>query len=258
MAARATSRTSSTSTPQPVSTSPSARSSTSESVSSVGEAKPSEICREALDRIERENETLNAYITVNREAALARAAAMDADIQAAVSFSDAWKLKMILVGGYDALECADLLKSRNIPVIVSGVHRLPLRRSDDYDAAYTFPSRLHAAGFRFCISSAGRFGASNVRNLGNHAGMAVAFGLNHNEALKAITLYPAQILGVADRVGSLEAGKDATLIVTDADPLETPTQVLRAFVQGREVDLGDRHKSLAKKYEEKLRRQSKP
>ena len=145
-----------------------------------------------------------------------------------------------------------------VPVIVSGVHRLPLRRSDDYDAAYTFPSRLHAAGFRFCISSAGRFGASNVRNLGNHAGMAVAFGLNHNEALKAITLYPAQILGVADRVGSLEAGKDATLIVTDGDPLETPTQVLRAFVQGREVDLGDRHKSLARKYEEKLRRQSKP
>ena len=180
------------------------------------------------------------------------------DIQAAVSFSDAWKLKMILVGGYDALDCAELLKSRNIPVVVSGVHRLPLRRSDDYDAAYTFPARLHAAGIRFCISSAGRFGAANVRNLGNHAGMAVAFGLNHNEALKAITLSPAQILGVADRVGSLEAGKDATLIMTDGDPLETTTQVLRAFVQGREVDLGDRHKSLAKKYEEKLRRQSKP
>lgn len=180
------------------------------------------------------------------------------DIQSAVRFADEWKLKVILVGGYDALECAELLKSRNIPVVVSGVHRLPLRRSDDYDAAYTLPARLSAAGIRFCISSAGRFGASNVRNLGNQAGMSVAFGLDRNEALKAITLYPAQILGVADRVGSLEAGKDATLIVTDGDPLETPTQVLRAFVQGREVDLGDRHKSLAKKYEEKHRRKVAP
>ena len=84
--------------------------------------------------------------------------------------------------------------------------------------------------------------------------MAVAFGLPPDEALKAITLYPAQILGVADRVGSLEIGKDATLIVTDGDPLETATQVEAAFIQGRPVDLDNRHKRLYRKYREKYRR----
>lgn len=177
------------------------------------------------------------------------------EIHAAVSFTDAWKLKTIILGGYDAAECAELLRVRDIPVIVTGVQRMPQRRSDEYDLAYTLPARLHSAGVRFCISSAGRFGAANVRNLAANAGMAVAFGLPHDEALKAITLYPAQILGVADRVGALEIGKDATLIVTNGDPLETTTAVLLAFVQGRPVDLNDRQKSLLRKYEEKYRRQ---
>jgi len=84
--------------------------------------------------------------------------------------------------------------------------------------------------------------------------MAVAFGLPEDVALKAITLAPAEILGVANRVGSLAKGKDATLIITDGDPLETATQVEAAFVQGRPVDLDDRHKRLWKKYEEKYRR----
>jgi imidazolonepropionase-like amidohydrolase len=130
-----------------------------------------------------------------------------------------------------------------------------MRRDDPYDAPFTVPGRLRAAGISYCIAGAGRFGASNARNLPYHAAMAAAFGLPADEALKAITLYPAQILGVADRVGSLEEGKDATLIITDGDPLETPTQVLDAYVEGRRVDLSDRHKRLWKKYEEKYRRQ---
>ena len=178
-------------------------------------------------------------------------------IQAAVAFCERHKLKMILYGGYDAEHCAALLKKHNIPVIVAGVQRLPMRRAEEYDAPYTLPERLRKAGLKFCISVSGRFGASNVRNLPYNAGMAVAFGLPHDEALKSITLYPAEILGVADRVGSLDAGKDATLIVTDGDPLETATQVEAAFIQGRAVDLNDRHKRLWKKYEEKYRRQAK-
>ena len=95
---------------------------------------------------------------------------------------------------------------------------------------------------------------SNVRNLPYNAGTAAAYGLPAEEALKAITTYPAQILGVADRIGSLEAGKDATLIITTGDPLEISTQVTAAYVQGRPVELNDRHKRLWEKYKEKYRR----
>jgi imidazolonepropionase-like amidohydrolase len=177
-------------------------------------------------------------------------------ITAAVALADEEKVKLIIAGGYDAPKCAALLKRHDIPVIVGGTYRLPRRRADGYDAAYALPAELHAAGIRFCISSSGRFGASNVRNLPYHAAAAAGFGLPDEEALKAITLYPAQILGVADRVGSLEAGKDATLFVADGDPLDTPTQVESAWVQGRKVELNDRHKRLYRKYEEKYRQRA--
>ncbi|MGD9647619.1 MAG: amidohydrolase family protein, partial [Pirellulales bacterium] len=173
-------------------------------------------------------------------------------IQGAVAFAERQKAKLIILGGYDAAACADLLKRHDVPVIIGGVQRLPERSSDGYDEPFTLPARLQAAGIKFCISGAEQ--ASNVRNLPYHAGMAAAYGLPRDEALKAVTLYPAQILGVGDRLGSLEEGKDATLIVTDGDPLETPTEVLSAYIGGRKVDLMDRHKRLWKKYQEKYRR----
>jgi imidazolonepropionase-like amidohydrolase len=176
-------------------------------------------------------------------------------IQAAVAFARQYKLRMILHGGYDAPQCADLLKQYQIPVIVAGTYRLPLRRSDDYDAAYTVPERLRAAGIKYCIASAKGHGASNARNLPYQAANAVAYGLSAEEALKAITLYPAEILGVSDQLGTLDVKKDATLIVTTGDPLETPTQIERAYVQGREVSLNDRHKTLWRKYQQKYSRQ---
>lgn len=174
-------------------------------------------------------------------------------IQGAVAFGDEFKLKVILVGGYDAARCADLLKARSIPVIVTAVYRLPRRRGDDYDAPYTLCERLRAAGVQFCISSSSRFGASTVRNLPYHAATAAAYGLPADEALKAITLYPAQICGVADRVGSLKVGKDATLFLASGDPLETPTQITAAYIQGRKVAWNDRHKRLFDKYQEKYK-----
>lgn len=172
-------------------------------------------------------------------------------IQAAVAFAQREKVKLILYGGYDAPLCAALLKKHRVPVIVSTVHRLPRRRGDAYDAAYSLPGRLHAAGIEFCIASQN---TSNARNLPYEAAMAAGYGLSPDEALKAITLYPAQILGAEDRVGSLEVGKDATLIITDGDPLETPTHVEAAFIRGRPVDLDNRHKRLWRKYQEKYRR----
>lgn len=174
-------------------------------------------------------------------------------IQGAVAFADEFKLKLVIVGGYDAPRCADLLKPRGIPVIVASIYRLPRRRGDDYDAPYTLCERLREAGIKFCISSTGRFGASSVRNLPYHAATAAAYGLPEEEALKAITLYPAQILGVADRVGSLKVGKDATLFIASGDPLETPTQVSAAYIQGRKLTLNDRHKRLFEKYQEKYK-----
>ena len=175
-------------------------------------------------------------------------------IQAAVAFALRERVRVILLGGYDATRCAELLARHDIPVIVGGIYRLPRRRHDNYDAPFTLPERLRRAGVRYCITSLDRFGPSQVRNLPYHAAMAVAHGLVYEEALKSITLYPAQILGVDDRVGSLEPGKDATLIITDGDPLETGTHVEAAFIQGRRVDLNDRHKRLWNKYQEKYKR----
>jgi imidazolonepropionase-like amidohydrolase len=179
-------------------------------------------------------------------------------IQAALAFCQQEKLRPVIVGGYDAVACAPLLKQHNVPVIVGGVYRLPVRGSEDYDAGYTLPARLQAAGITYCIAGelggASSGGPSNVRNLPYHAAAAVAYGLDAEEALKSITLYPAQILGVADRIGTLESGKDATLIVTTGDPLEISTQVTAAYIQGRQVDLNDRQKRLWEKYKEKYRR----
>jgi len=172
-------------------------------------------------------------------------------IQSAVAFAVREKVKIIIYGGYDAPACATLLKKHDVPVIVSAVYRLPRRRHENYDDAYTLPNRLREAGVQYCISGGARFGASNLRNLPYHAGTAVAYGLPHDEALKAITLYPAEILGVGDRVGSLDVGKDATLFIADGDPLETATNVEAAFVQGRMIDLDDKHKRLWRKYQQR-------
>ena len=176
-------------------------------------------------------------------------------IEAAVAFADRHGARLIIYGGYDAPYCVGLLKKHKVPVIVAGVYRIPRRRSDNYDDPYTLPARLFKAGIQFCIASSGRFGASNTRNLPYHAATATAYGLPQEEALKSITLYPAEILGIAEQVGSLDVGKDATLIITTGDPLEIPTQVKSAFVQGRQIDLNNRHKRLWKKYQEKYRRQ---
>lgn len=174
-----------------------------------------------------------------------------AEIRSAVALAASHDLRLIIHGGYDAPRCAALLKEHDVPVIVSSVHRLPMRRGDPFDAPFTVPERLRAAGVRFCIAGNGRF-VSNARNLPYHAATACAYGLPPDEALKAITLYPAQILGVADRVGSLETGKEATLIVADGDPLETPTRVREAYSAGVRVDLDNRHRQLYERFRQRV------
>ena len=164
------------------------------------------------------------------------------DIRAAVDFAREMKLKAIILGGGDATDVAPLLRENNVPVIVTGVMSLPRREDDPYDANYSLPSRLQKAGVRFAITS-GDEGAE-ARNLPYVAGMASAFGLSKEEALKAVTLYPAQILGVADRFGSIEVGKIANLVVTDGDLLEAKTNTKYLFIDGRPVPLDTRHTDL--------------
>ena len=176
-------------------------------------------------------------------------------IQSAVGFAIEQKIRIIIYGGYDAAECAPLLIEHQIPVIVSGTYRLPMRDSDPYDSAYTLPDRLRKLGVTYCIASQGKFAGTSVRNLPYHAANASAFGLPIDDAVKSITLYPAQILGVADRVGSIEVGKDATLFICTGDPLDVASSVESAYIQGRRVDLNDRQKRLKQKYEQKYQSQ---
>ena len=174
-------------------------------------------------------------------------------IQSAVAFGVEQKVKVIILGGHDAEQCAELLRRYDVPIIVDAVHKTPRRAHEEYDAAYTLPERLRRAEIRFCISATGRSETWNTRNLPYHAATAAAYGLPREDALRSITQYPAEILGIADRVGTLAEGKDATLFVSDGDPLETETLVTAAWIQGRKVDLTSRHTQLYDKYRTKYR-----
>lgn len=200
-------------------------------------------------------ESLLSVITGDRP--LIAEANMQPEIESAVAYAQAQSLRLVIYGGYDAVQCADLLKQYQVRVIVASTYRLPLRRDDPYDTSYTLPLRLREAGVHFAIAGEGAGspgGAANARNLPYHAAVAVAFGLPHAEALRSITLSAAEILGVGDQIGSITVGKDATLIVADGDILETETNVTAAYIQGRTVDLGSRHKSLYQKYKLKYSR----
>jgi imidazolonepropionase-like amidohydrolase len=177
-----------------------------------------------------------------------------AQIEAALAWAKETQLKFVLVGGNDAWRVAPQLKEGDTPVVLGPATSLPPRRDDDYDSAWSSAAKLHEAGVRFCIASNGRGAETNERNIGYEAGLASAYGLPKEEALKAVTLYPAQILGVSDQLGSLEIGKAATLIVTNGDPLDFPTQIEAAYIDGRKIDLSNRQTRLRDKYREKYLR----
>ncbi len=173
-------------------------------------------------------------------------------IRSVLRFVDEQKLtKAVLVGGDDAWRVADELKARDIAVITGPPLSLPNRGYEPYDTGMSLAAKLQAAGVRYCISDGG--GSTNARNLGHHAAMAAAYGLPRDEALKSITLFPAQILGVADRLGSIEPGKIADLIVTDGDPLEITTHVEQVYINGRPISMETRHTRLFSKYDARPR-----
>jgi imidazolonepropionase-like amidohydrolase len=172
-------------------------------------------------------------------------------IQAAIAWAEKQQVKMILVGGRDAYYVADQLKAKDIPVMITPVIGSPSRQWEGYDFSYTLPIRLYEAGVKFSI--AGEGSAAGAPRLPKHAASAVAFGLPAEEALKAITIYAAEILGIEDLVGTIEAGKDASIMITDGNPLELSTQIEQVFIQGRAIDMADKHRQLFDKYLEKHR-----
>ena len=167
------------------------------------------------------------------------------DIRNAVEFCDKQKLKMILAGGAEAYKVKDLLRSKNIPVILRPMLSSPPDEDDPYDRELTEPAELAAAGVKFAIAS---FDNSFARRLGQNAANAVAHGLAYDEALRAVTINPAQIFGLGSQIGTLEQGKIANIIVTDGDPLELTTDVRYLFIKGQLTSTQNKHQRLYEKY----------
>lgn len=190
-----------------------------------------------------QNVVLESLVTyVRGEQPVIFRADREAEIRGAIRFAEEMKLKPIILGGNDAWKVATLLREKNVPVILTGVFSLPVREDDHYDTLFENPAKLQQAGVRFCISTGDS--GPEVRNLPQYAGMAAAYGLSKADALKAVTLYPAQIMNVADRLGSIDVGKMANLVVTDGDLLEIRTQIRYLFIDGRPVVLTSRHTEL--------------
>jgi imidazolonepropionase-like amidohydrolase len=169
------------------------------------------------------------------------------DIRAAVRFAEERGLKLIVAGGLEAWRCGALLAAKKIPVLLK-VDRLPDRESDPYDAAFANAARLHEAGVRIAIVSDD---ADMSRNLPYEAAMARAYGLPAAAALRAITLSPAEIFGVEDRLGSIAPGKDANLVVATGDLLDHRTQVTHVFIDGVAQSLETRHTRLYEKFKDR-------
>ncbi|TXK50286.1 amidohydrolase family protein [Pontibacter qinzhouensis] len=179
------------------------------------------------------------------------------DILEGVNFAKQQGVKeIVLVGGGDAVAVTDFLKTNNISVIYSGVHQLPNRDDDDIDLPYKTPFLLQQAGIPFALDY--DLSIHGIRNLPFIAGTAVAYGLSKEQALSSVTLNTARILGIADRVGSVEVGKDASIIVSNGDILDMRTNdVTHAFIQGRQVDLNNKQKYLYDKFKNKYESEAK-
>lgn len=185
---------------------------------------------------------------VNGDAKMLIEVNKDKDILAALRWIKKQKVDAILTGVAEGWRVLDSLKASNVPVITGPILRLPSRQSDRYDAAYTNAAKMVKAGIKVAIRTRE---IENVRNLPYNAGFAATYGLGIEEALKAITIVPAEIFGLADKYGSLEEGKRANLFISNGDPFETKTDVKHLFIEGWKVPIESRHTLL---YDEFLER----
>jgi imidazolonepropionase-like amidohydrolase len=168
----------------------------------------------------------------------------------ALDFVKEFGFDVVIVGGSDSWQIADLLKQNNVFVILNQPHALPTLQDDDIDQPYKTPAMLQKAGVTFAIND--EDGQTRGRNLSYNAGTASAYGLTKEQALQAITLNAAKVLGIADRTGSIEVGKDANIVISTGDILDMRTStVTDAFIQGRKIDLNDKQKQLNERYKHK-------
>ena len=168
----------------------------------------------------------------------------------AIDFIKEFGFEVVIVGGVDSWQIADLLKQNNIAVILQQLHNLPAMVDDDIDQPFKTPAMLQKAGVLFSINDEDE--NSRYRNLAFNAGTAAAYGLSKEEALSAITLNAAKILGIDDKTGSVEVGKDANIIVSEGDLLDMKSNtVTYAFIQGRQIDLNNKQKQLFERYKYK-------
>lgn len=177
-------------------------------------------------------------------------------IQDAIRWAEDEGVRLVIRGGEDAIHVADHLAEREIPVILTSTMDAPGRSWEPYDEAYGRAARLHERGVRVAVS--GGSSAPYTNRLPYEAGVAVAFGMPEDEALKTVTLYPAQFMGIDDRVGSLEEGKDATLLITTGSPLDYLSDIEQAYIEGRAIDMHDIHRAFFEKYMERLRQGDRP
>ncbi len=168
----------------------------------------------------------------------------------AVDFVKEFGFDVVIVGGSESFQIAPLLKQNNIPVILQQLHSLPTSEDDDIDQPFKTPTVLQKAGVLFAITD--EDGQTTGRNLMFNAGTAASYGLSKEEALASITLNAAKILGIADKTGSIEVGKDANIIISEGDILDMKSSVVtKAFIQGRELSLDDKHKQLNERFKTK-------
>jgi len=165
----------------------------------------------------------------------------------AIDFAKEFGFDVVIVGGSESYQIADLLKQNNIAVILGPEHSLPAMEDDDVDQPYKTPAVLQKAGVLFALNDT--HDESRYRNLPFNAGTAATYGLTKEQALEAVTLSAAKILGVADRTGSIEVGKDANIVICDGDLLDMKgNNITHAFIQGRDVSLDNKQKQLYEKY----------
>jgi imidazolonepropionase-like amidohydrolase len=166
-------------------------------------------------------------------------------INDAIDFAERNDVRIIIAGGRDAWKVRERLADENIPVILGATQAMPSGEDDGYDQAYANPGQLYEAGVKFAFAT---FNASNSRTLPFEAAMGVPYGLPWEAALRAVTINAAEILGVDDRLGTIENGKLANVIVTTGDPLNIQTEVRYVFIKGEMIDLQNKHRALYEKY----------
>jgi imidazolonepropionase-like amidohydrolase len=172
-------------------------------------------------------------------------------IQESVLFAERFSMRKVLVGVSDAWLVADFLKTNHVPVILGRTQSLPSREDEDVAQKFKTAALLQEKGVLFAFSNDGFW---KQRNLSFQAGQSVGFGLPMEAAISALTLNSAMILGIDKTCGSLETGKDATLFISEGDALDMRTcQVTAAFIQGRTIDLDNKHKQLYKRFEQKYK-----